>query len=212
MGLDSLFGIKETTLQGSDDGRFYGCFNCQLYKNSKNARMEPYGLFEKEIMLIGEYPTIKDDNSGRPWSGQSGRILKEYLHELGIDLYIDCITINAVACVPFDNQTNRIRRATGIEIKSCRKRIFQQINEYKPKIIFLLGELALLSVFGNRWKKGSFEIAKWIGGSNVKYYLQNFRPEKTIDPEFEKVKPFPKEFLEAIIKDISPSFKICELR
>ena len=56
------------------------------------------------------------------------------------------------------------------------------------------------------------EIAKWIGGKNIKYYLQNFRAEKTIDPEFEKVKPFSKEFIEGIVKEISPYFKECSLR
>lgn len=62
-------------------------------------------------------------------------------------------------------------------------------------------------------KKEEFlEIAKWIGGPNIKYYLQNFRPEKTIDPEFEKINPFAKEFLENIVKEISPHFKVCQLR
>ena len=56
------------------------------------------------------------------------------------------------------------------------------------------------------------EIAGWIGGPNVKYYLQNFRAEKTIDPEFEKVQPFKKEFLDQIVKEISPSFKDCQVR
>ena len=62
-------------------------------------------------------------------------------------------------------------------------------------------------------KKEEFlDIAKWIGGPNVKYYLQNFMAQKTIDPEFEKVQPFKKEFLEEIIKQISPYFKDCKLR
>jgi pyruvate formate lyase activating enzyme len=61
-------------------------------------------------------------------------------------------------------------------------------------------------------KEEFIEIAKWIGGPNVKYYLQNFRAEKTIDPEFEKVEPFKKDFLDAIVKEISPYFKDCRLR
>ncbi len=56
------------------------------------------------------------------------------------------------------------------------------------------------------------EIVKWIGGFNVKYYLQNFRPEKTIDPAFEKIKPFKTEFLENIAKEIAPHFKECKAR
>ena len=61
-------------------------------------------------------------------------------------------------------------------------------------------------------KEEFLEIAKWIGGPDVKYYLQNFRAEKTIDPEFEKVEPFKKEFLAEIVKEISPYFKDCKMR
>ena len=61
-------------------------------------------------------------------------------------------------------------------------------------------------------KEDFLEIAKWIGGANVKYYLQNFRAEKTIDPEFEKVTPFSNEFLKEIVEDIKPYFKECQVR
>jgi pyruvate formate lyase activating enzyme len=61
-------------------------------------------------------------------------------------------------------------------------------------------------------KEDFVEIAKWIGGPDVKYYLQSFRPEKTIDPEFEKIKPFEDKILKEIAKEISPYFKFCKLR
>jgi len=61
-------------------------------------------------------------------------------------------------------------------------------------------------------KKDFLEIAKWIGGPNVSYYLQSFRPEKTIDPEFEKIKPYPEEWLLEVQKSIAPFFKSCKLR
>jgi len=66
-------------------------------------------------------------------------------------------------------------------------------------------------------KKEEFiEIAKWIGGPvenpKVKYYLQNFRAEKTIDPEFEEIKPYPDSWLKEVVKEISPYFKECKVR
>lgn len=61
-------------------------------------------------------------------------------------------------------------------------------------------------------KEDFLEIAKWIGGPNVKYYLQNFRPEKTIDPRFQKIKPYSEEVLREITKKISSYFKICQIR
>ncbi len=61
-------------------------------------------------------------------------------------------------------------------------------------------------------KEDFLKIAKWIGGPKVKYYLQNFRPEKTLDPKFEKIKPYPEKYLLEIVKTISPFFEICQAR
>ena len=60
-------------------------------------------------------------------------------------------------------------------------------------------------------KEDVIEMAKWIKGAK-RYFLQNFRPEKTIDPSFEKIKPYPQEFLLEIQKAISPFFEICQVR
>jgi len=60
-------------------------------------------------------------------------------------------------------------------------------------------------------KKDVLEIAQWIKLAK-RYYLQNFRPEKTIDPKFKKIKPYPQEYLIEIQKAISPFFEICQIR
>ena len=61
-------------------------------------------------------------------------------------------------------------------------------------------------------KQDIIEIAKWIAGPDVKYYLQNFRAEKTIDPKFEKIKPYSEKELLEIKKQVSSYFKICQIR
>jgi len=62
-------------------------------------------------------------------------------------------------------------------------------------------------------KKEDFKkIAEWIGRPGVKYYLQNFVGQKTIDPEFEKIRPFENKFLQQTAAEISPYFKECKLR
>lgn len=61
-------------------------------------------------------------------------------------------------------------------------------------------------------KEDVIKIAKWIGGSKIKYYLQNFRPEKTLDPKFEKIRPYPDKYLLEIQKAISPFFEVCKIR
>ena len=75
---------------------------------------------------------------------------------------------------------------------------------------------------GVHQKQDFVEIAKWIGGHEVKYYLQNFVAQKTIDPEFsakggsafggKKIKPYPVSFLQDIVEEIAPYFKTCQVR
>jgi len=60
-------------------------------------------------------------------------------------------------------------------------------------------------------KEDISKIARWVGPAK-RYYLQNFRPEKTIDPKFEKIKPYPQEYLISIQKAIAPFFEICQVR
>jgi len=60
-------------------------------------------------------------------------------------------------------------------------------------------------------KNDIIEIAKWLSPAK-RYYLQNFRPEKTIDPKFEKIRPYPDEYLSEIKKAISSFFEVCQIR
>ena len=60
-------------------------------------------------------------------------------------------------------------------------------------------------------KEDIIEMAKWIRGAK-RYYLQNFRPEKTIDPKFEKIKTYSQEYLLEIQKAIAPFFEVCQVR
>ena len=60
-------------------------------------------------------------------------------------------------------------------------------------------------------KEDIMKIAKWLSPAK-KYYLQNFRAEKTIDPKFEKIKPYPDKYLLEIQKAVSPFFEVCGLR
>ncbi len=65
-------------------------------------------------------------------------------------------------------------------------------------------------------EKDILKIAAWIssGGKEKgeKYYLQQFGSGKTLAPEFEKLKPYPDEYILTIVKKISPFFDDCQMR
>ena len=64
---------------------------------------------------------------------------------------------------------------------------------------------------GLHGKKDILKIVHWIKPAK-RYYLQNFKGEKTINPEFESLRPYPREYLLEIQKAISPFFDVCEVR
>lgn len=60
-------------------------------------------------------------------------------------------------------------------------------------------------------KADILQIAREISPAR-RYYLQNFRPEKTNNPELEKIKAYHIEHLLEIQKSISPFFETCLVR
>lgn len=93
----------------------------------------------------------------------------------------------------------------GVDIKNIEKSI--DILKRK-KIDYEFRSTILPKVHS---KKDILNMAKWIKGARV-YYLQQFRPEKTINPKFEKFKPYLEKELIEIQRTISPFFEICQIR
>jgi len=120
--------------------------------------MKPFGNFKKGILNIGEAPGEHEDRRGKPWQGKTGKLLQRTYEELGIDLFEDCLNVNAVNCRPEDNQT-----PTTNEINCCRPSILKIIDKHQPKVIVLLGNSALQSFLGHRWKGDFGKITKWRG-------------------------------------------------
>ena len=120
--------------------------------------MEAFGNFKKGILNIGEAPGEAEDRVGKPWQGRTGKLLEKTYASLGIDLFEDCLNINAINCHPEDNRT-----PDNYEIDCCRKIVLRVIDERKPKLIIALGNSAIYSLFGRRWKKDLGGISKWRG-------------------------------------------------
>ncbi len=60
-------------------------------------------------------------------------------------------------------------------------------------------------------KEDIIEMAKMISPAKA-YFLQSFRPEKTLDPKLEKIKPYNKEYLLEIRELIQGLFGTCQVR
>ena len=173
---------------------------------------ERKGLLEGVVICGGE-PTVNKDlpqfiekikNLGYAVKLDTNGSNPEILKKLIESKLIDYVAMDIKA--PFDNDTYKNIMLEGVKTEDIKKsvEILKQGN-----IDF---EFRTTCVPGVHKKEDFLKIARWIGGKDIKYYLQNFVAQKTIDPEFEKIKPFENKFLQDIVKEISPQFKICQLR
>ncbi len=64
---------------------------------------------------------------------------------------------------------------------------------------------------GIQSREDVLEIVKEIGAAK-RYYIQRFRPGKTLDPGLKKLRPYSEKYLLAIQKAVSPFFEVCRLR
>ncbi len=160
--MSGFFAKNEVQSKSRPDGKTYSCASCGLYQFKLNPRMEPFGNFKLGILNIGEAPGEEEDKRGRQWQGKVGRKLNHTYRKLGIDLFEDCLNINAANCRPTTG-TGANRPPSDYEIACCRSRVLKVIDEYKPKVIIILGNSPILSLLGHRWKKDLGGITKWRG-------------------------------------------------
>lgn len=157
-----FFSVEETKSKTRPSGnKAFSCASCGLYKDCTSPRMAPYGDFEKQIMIIGDMPSERDDRIGIPWQDRYGTTLKRELGRRGIDLQKDCISIFALSC--YATGSTETSKPLTKEVQCCRRRVLLAIEKYKPKMVLLVGELALNSVIGSIWTKNLGNMTKWRG-------------------------------------------------
>jgi DNA polymerase len=111
--------------------------NCVFGAGSKNA----------DLLFIGEAPGDNEDKTGVPFVGRAGKLLNEYLCEVGIDreqVYI----ANILKCRPPKN-----RDPLPSEEDACIDFLSRQIALIKPKLIVCLGRVSAKRLISKSFKK-----------------------------------------------------------
>ena len=118
-----------------------GCTRCAL---SEKRRTIVFGVGrpDAEIMFVGEGPGRDEDRQGEPFVGRAGRLLDEMIekcfHRRRADVYI----ANIVKCRPPGN-----RDPLADEVATCLPFLKRQIASVRPRVICLLGSVAVRALF-----------------------------------------------------------------
>lgn len=175
---------------------------------------ERKGLLEGVVICGGEPTMNKDLPEFIKKIKKLGYLVKLDTNGSNSEMLQDLIERKLIDYAAMDVKLpkERYREVLGVDIKNIEEsiKILQKGSvdyEFRSTIVPTI-----------HTKEDVIEMARWIGGNpstgsrRGRYYLQNFRSEKTIDPKFEKAGLYPDECLKEIQKAVAPFFEICEIR
>jgi len=116
------------------------------------------GQGQSKILIVGEAPGATEDAENRQFVGDAGKYLEQRCKAHGINLRRDARIVNAINCRPPKN-----RKPTPLEINHCRPLLYEEIKKRPPHVVLLLGDTAVNSYFGARWRRDIGSVSKWIG-------------------------------------------------
>ena len=130
------------------------CTRCPL-SDSRTHIVVDRGNPTARVLMIGEAPGENEDRQGKAFVGRAGQLLDELMKGIGFDTNQDSLIINVVKCRPSENRAPKQE-----EVKACDPFLKKQLELVKPKIILLLGAVALKHVIPD---KGEFSMEREAG-------------------------------------------------
>lgn len=97
------------------------------------------GDVQADWMFVGECPGPEEDMQGKPFAGQSGKLLDNMLAAIKLQRGHNVYCTNVVKCCPSGNRTPESN-----EIAQCMPYLEREIQFVQPKLIVVLGKAASL--------------------------------------------------------------------
>lgn len=108
--------------------------------------MPGHGDRSARVLILGESPGAKEEQSGLTFQGDAGDVLNELLGKVGIDRKEDCYIVNVVGCRP---STSEGLSANFVHfVDCCRQNALEKVRGCKPTVIIALGNAALYLTTG----------------------------------------------------------------
>lgn len=130
-------------------------------------------------MLIGEGPGADEDTQGEPFVGRAGQLMNKAFIGLGIkreEVYI----ANIVKCRPPQN-----RNPEKDEAIACMDYLRNQVMLVKPKIIVLLGSVALKNILGEEYGITASR-GNWVEQKGI-MYMPTWHPAALLRDDNKKI-------------------------
>ena len=122
--------------------RCHDCRSCSLATARTNVVFGEGNPLSR-FVLVGEGPGQDEDETGRPFVGRAGILLRTTLGSMGLDPAVDLYIANVVKCRP---PANRV--PSNEEIEACSLHLDDQLRILKPLVVVTLGKTATDALLG----------------------------------------------------------------
>lgn len=157
--------------------RILGCRLCQEHGYIREARPLASGRATDRMMVIGQAPGHRSVANGRSFSGPGGRILQKWLEQAGFPpgyLHEHTYLSSLTRCFPGPNpRGNGDRRPSPQEVALCRPFLEAELRLLQPKVVLLVGSMAIETYFGKGIKRSSGDTTRIEGRRDGKVRLED---------------------------------------
>ena len=149
------------------------CTRCSLHEGAKTVCVEATGTGADGAMVVGEAPGRNEDEQGKPFVGQAGKLLDSVLNSAFMTEQArrEVFVTNAVKCRPPGNRT-----PTDTETDACFSYLLREIEQVDPYVILALGNAAasvLLGETGITRLRGTWHR---LDSERVRFVMPTFHP------------------------------------
>ncbi|MEZ4661888.1 MAG: uracil-DNA glycosylase [Caldilineaceae bacterium] len=153
------------------------CIRCTL-SASREKVVFGAGNSKAAIMLIGQGPSLTDNQTGVPYSGPAGELLDEALSQAELTRAEVWITnIHKCVATKENSQTQRPeqRPPKAAEVKACSLWLDEEIFWVKPQVLVLIGGPAAETLLGKAFQL-SEQRGQWQNGPHGITTMATFQP------------------------------------
>jgi len=118
------------------------CQKCPL-ADTRTTVVFGTGDADADLMFVGEAPGFHEDQQGKPFVGQAGKLLDKLLEEIGLSRE-QVFIANVLKCRPPGN-----RDPQPLEIDACKGHLWKQVELIEPKVVCTLGNFATKLLTGS---------------------------------------------------------------
>ncbi len=155
------------------------CRGCPLWQGATHVVFGE-GPEDAEIVLVGEQPGRREDETGRPFVGPAGQALDRALEEVGVDRNQIYIT-NAVKHFK-SKRSNGTRQGVTprvAEINACNPWLQAELEQIDPRIVVAMGTVAARSLAGRALSIGETR-EQWLHTQWGQELIVTFHPSASI--------------------------------